>query len=87
VREYGDRIFDQLRRLGSSVDWDRKVNNFTVWNSCLLVGKRPHTFLLRHGLNWAATAQWAVGDLCVKDSTCEVPRTVHGRAIRTHINP
>lgn len=25
VREYGDRICDQLRRLGSSVDWDRKV--------------------------------------------------------------
>lgn len=25
VDEYGDRICDQLRRLGSSVDWGRKV--------------------------------------------------------------
>ena len=25
VGDYGDRICDQLRRLGSSVDWDRKV--------------------------------------------------------------
>ena len=30
MREYGDRIFDQLRRLGSSVDWDRKVG--LVWH-------------------------------------------------------
>ncbi len=31
VGEYGDRIFDQLRRLGSSVDWDRKVGNICTY--------------------------------------------------------
>lgn len=33
VREYGDRICDQLRRLGSSVDWDRKVRVGHQWFS------------------------------------------------------
>ena len=38
VGEYGDRICDQLRRIGSSVDWSRKAftmdDNLSVREGC-----------------------------------------------------
>ena len=52
VEEYGGRICDQLRRIGSSVDWSRKA--FTMDDN-LSVRRRPGL----SGVQWL-WGQWGV---------------------------
>ncbi|PRW56769.1 valine--tRNA ligase isoform A [Chlorella sorokiniana] len=69
VREYGDRICDQLRRLGSSVDWDRKA--FTMDDNLSAAVKEAFVRLHAEGLiyrdnrlvNWCCKLRTAVSDI------------------------
>ncbi|KAL4444290.1 hypothetical protein ABPG75_012027 [Micractinium tetrahymenae] len=69
VGEYGDRIFDQLRRLGSSVDWDRKA--FTMDDNLSAAVKEAFVRLHEQGLiyrdnrlvNWCCKLRTAVSDI------------------------
>lgn len=69
VDEYGGRICDQLRRIGSSVDWDRKV--FTM--DAKLSRSVKEAFVRMHGagivyrdnrlVNWCCRLKTAVSDI------------------------
>ncbi|EFN58150.1 hypothetical protein CHLNCDRAFT_141931 [Chlorella variabilis] len=57
VGEYGDRICSQLRRMGSSVDWDRKT--FTMDENLSAAVKEADNRLV----NWCCKLRTAVSDI------------------------
>lgn len=69
VNEHGDRIFEQLRRLGSSVDWSRKA--FTMDENLSIAVKEAFVRLHQEGLiyrdnrlvNWCCKLRTAVSDI------------------------
>lgn len=69
VKEYGGKIFGQLRRMGSSVDWDRLA--FTMDDNLVTAVQEAFVRLHRDGLvyrdnrlvNWDCTLHTAVSDI------------------------
>ncbi len=72
VEEYGERIYDQLRRLGTSCDWSRKT--FTLDDGPRKAVRKTFVDLYRRGLiyrgeritNWCPRCSTALSDLEVK---------------------
>lgn len=72
VEEYGERIYDQLRRLGTSCDWSRKT--FTLDDGPRKAVRKTFVDLYRKGLiyrgeritNWCPRCSTALSDLEVK---------------------
>ena len=89
VGEYGDRICTQLRRLGSSVDWDRKVFTMDAPRSAAVL----EAFVRLHDggliyrdnrlVNWCCRLKTAVSDIEVRRRRCarsEQPELRPGQA-------
>ena len=72
VNEYGERIYDQLRRLGTSCDWSRKA--FTLDETPKKAVRKTFVDLYKKGLiykgeritNWCPRCSTALSDLEVK---------------------
>ena len=72
VDEYGERIYDQLRRLGTSCDWSRKA--FTLDEAPQKAVRKTFVDLYKKGLiykgeritNWCPRCSTALSDLEVK---------------------
>lgn len=70
--QYGDRIFQQMRRLGNSCDWDRAV--FTLDENVSKAVKKVFISLFKKGLiyrgqrlvNWSGPLETAISDLEVE---------------------
>jgi valyl-tRNA synthetase len=75
--EYGNRILDQLRAIGSSCDWDR--TRFTLDDMCAAAVRHTFSELFREGLiyrgkrlvNWDPVLQTAVADDEVEHRTVQ----------------
>lgn len=69
VKTYGGKIFGQLRRMGSSVDWDRLA--FTMDDNLVTAVQEAFVRLHKDGLvyrdnrlvNWDCTLHTAVSDI------------------------
>lgn len=69
VKEYGGKIFGQLRRMGSSVDWERLA--FTMDDNLVTAVQEAFVRLHKDGLvyrdnrlvNWDCTLHTAVSDI------------------------
>ncbi|MCJ8275342.1 MAG: valine--tRNA ligase [Bdellovibrionales bacterium] len=68
-KEYGDRIYSQMKRLGDSVDWDREV--FTLDEGVSKAVRKVFVHLYKKGwlyqgeklVNWSPPLQSAISDL------------------------
>ncbi len=71
-KQYGDRIYGQMRRLGDSCDWDRAV--FTLDEGVSRAVRKVFVDLYKRGLiykgkrlvNWSAPLETAISDLEVE---------------------
>ncbi len=71
-KQYGDRIYKQMRRLGDSVDWDREV--FTLDDNVSKAVRKVFVSLYKKGqiykgtrlVNWSPPLETAISDLEVE---------------------
>lgn len=80
--KYGDRICEQLRIIGSSLDWSRKIftmdpnHSHAVDTAFITLFKKGLIYRKKALINWCNKLQSTISDIEIENLTIEKPREV-----------